>query len=259
MDIIDSHCHLDFPAFDADREVLLDACAAVGLTAIVVPGVSYAGWPGLTRICAGRPWLYPALGLHPWFLDQHRDEHLSALAAWADRVRPVAIGEIGLDFYDAGADRERQLELFRAQLALAREASLPVILHVRKAHDQVLQQLRRVRMPAGGVAHAFAGSLQQARQYLELGFMLGFGGAVTHERAVRLREVLRALPAEALLLETDAPDMAPAGHRGERNTPLNLPEILRVIAQVRGEDPASLAASTSVNARRLFRLADRTG
>jgi TatD DNase family protein len=253
MEIIDSHCHLDVPAFDADRRAVLQHARDSGVRGIVVPGVTAAGWDGLWTLCAGEADLYPALGLHPVYLDTHTPVDLDRLRAWLADHRPVAVGEIGLDFYLDGLDRARQQALFESQLELAREANLPVILHVRKSHDQVLATLKRIRVP-GGIAHAFNGSLQQAQQYLDLGFRLGFGGMLTYERSGRLRALARQLPAEALVLETDAPDMVVAQHRGERNSPEYLPQVLAALAEVRGEPAVALAAQTTANVRDVLEL-----
>ncbi len=247
MELVDTHCHLDDAAFDADRDQVLARCRDYGVTRIVVPAVATAGWEGLLALCRSRPGLYPALGLHPVRLDTHVDADLEALAARIELERPVAVGEIGLDFYLHGLDRDRQQALFEAQLAIARDAGLPVLLHVRKAHDAVLATLRRLRVK-GGIAHAFNGSLQQARQYLELGFRLGFGGTLTYAGSTRIRRLAAELPGEALVLETDAPDMVVASHRGERNSPEYLPQCLQALAGVRGEEPAALAALTTRNA-----------
>jgi TatD DNase family protein len=183
---------------------------------------------------------------------------VDALEAAVAQHRPVAVGEIGLDFFVAGLDRERQQRLFEAQLAVARNADLPVILHARKSHDQVLATLRRMRV-RGGIAHAFNGSLQQARQYLELGFKLGFGGTLTYPRSSRIRALAKALPVEAIVLETDAPDMPVAAHRGERNSPEYLPDCLQALAEVRDADAAVLAAQTTRNACAVLRLAATQG
>ena len=172
-----------------------------------------------------------------------------------DDRRLVAVGEIGLDYYVDGLDRDRQQQLFEAQLKIARAADLPVILHVRKAHDDVLSTLKRVRV-RGGICHAFNGSLQQAGQYMDLGFRLGFGGMLTYERSSRLRGLAGALPLEMLVLETDAPDMTVARHRGERNSPEYLPDCLAALAAVRGETEQHVANVTTANARAVLRLDD---
>lgn len=256
METIDTHCHLDLPAFDADRAAVLARSRAIDVAALVVPGVQAAGWEGLLALCRDEAGLFPALGLHPVYLDQHDvDTDIRQLEVRLAAERPVAVGEIGLDFAVAGLDRERQQALFEAQLECARNAGLPVILHVRKAHDQVLATLKRIRV-CGGTAHAFNGSLQQAAQYRELGFMLGFGGMLTFERSSRLRALARALPLEAIVLETDAPDMTVAQHRGERNSPEYLPYCLMALAEVRGEAAEVVALQTTRNAREVFGLTD---
>lgn len=253
MDLIDTHCHLDVAAFDRDRAQVLQAARAAGVTAIVVPGIDAAGWDGLLQLCAREQGLYPALGLHPLYLERHHEHDLRSLEQRLTDARPIAIGEIGLDFHDKASDRARQRALCAAQLGLARAARLPVLLHVRKAHDEMLQLLRKTPV-VGGIAHAFNGSLQQAQQYRELGFCLGFGGMLTFERSSRLRRLARELPLEAIVLETDAPDLTVASHRYERNSPTYLPEVLAALAAVRETEPAAVAAQTSANARRLLAL-----
>lgn len=254
MHLIDTHCHIDVEEFDADRAAVIARAKAAGVAAMVVPGIHMTGMAGLVELCSQDDALYPALGLHPVYLEQHRPEDLEALAALVERVRPVAIGEIGLDYYvKDDLDPRRQQALFEAQLAIARDADLPVVLHIRKAYDQVLATLRRMRITRG-IAHAFSGSLQQARQFIDQGLKLGFGGTVTYEGSTRIRRLARELPLDAIVLETDAPDIPTARHRGERNSPEYLPEVLHALAEVRGEDPAHIAAVTTANARSLLNL-----
>lgn len=253
VELFDTHCHLDVTEFDQDRDEVLRRCRAHGVARILVPAVDAAGWDALLALCQRESGLYPALGMHPIYTARHRDEHLAALSERVAAARPVAIGEIGLDFYIKDPDRVRQQELFEAQLGVARDAGLPVVLHVRKAHDQVLATLRRIRV-RGGIAHAFNGSLQQAQQYVDLGFKLGFGGMLTYERSNKLRRLARELPLHAIVLETDAPDMPPARHQHQRNSPEYLPECLAALAEVRGEDPTTVAAQTTRNAEAVFNL-----
>ena len=254
MELIDTHCHIDVAEFDADRDQVLARARAAGVCAQVVPAVDQAGWDGLLALCRRERDLLPALGLHPVYLERHRPEHLDELQRRLAEERPLAVGEIGLDYFVAGLDRAAQQALFEAQLRLAAAAGLPVLLHVRKAHDPVLATLRRLRFPCGGIAHAFSGSRQQADQYLDLGFRLGFGGSVTYDRALRIRALARELPLTAIVLETDAPDIVTAAHRGERNSPEYLPEVLAVLAELRDEDAATIAARTSANARAVLRM-----
>ncbi|GAB4359074.1 MAG: TatD family hydrolase [Gammaproteobacteria bacterium] len=251
MELVDTHCHIDVGEFDADRPQVLQRCRERGIRRLVVPAVMAAGWEALLALCRSEPGLYPALGLHPVYLDLHQSKDLEALGEWLDRHDPVAVGEIGLDFYIEELDRERQQRLFEAQLSVARDAGKPVLLHVRKAHDAVIASLRRIRVP-GGIVHAFNGSLPQARQYQDLGFGLGFGGTLTYPRSQRIRGLARELPLESIVLETDAPDMAVAAHRGERNSPEYLLDVLQALAEVRDQPPEEIATQTTANAERIL-------
>lgn len=256
MILLDTHCHLDVDDFDADRSAILERCRAAGITRIVVPAIHAAGWGKLLDLCHQETALYPALGLHPVFIDSHRDVDLMLLEEKLAVEDPLAVGEIGLDYFLTELDPQRQQEIFEAQLQIAREARLPVILHVRKAHDQVLAALRRIRV-AGGIAHAFNGSLQQAQQYLDLGFKLGFGGTLTYDRSTKIRQLAHDLPLEAIVLETDAPDMVVSQHRGERNSPEYLPEILAALVEIRQEDASSLAEQTTLNACKVLGITNK--
>ncbi len=253
MALIDTHCHLDVAEFDPDRAAVLARTRAAGVTGLVIPAIHRAGWPGLLALCATAADLYPALGLHPVYLEQHQDADLAALERAMADARPTAIGEIGLDYYMRDLDRDRQQVLFEAQLAIARAADLPVLLHVRKAHEQVLATLKRIPV-CGGIAHAFSGGSEEARRYRDLGFALGFGGMLTFARSNKLRAMAAALPVASIVLETDAPDLTVAAHQGERNSPEYLPDVLAALAQVRGEDPRRLAEQTTANAAAVLGL-----
>jgi len=253
MELIDSHCHLDVAAFADDREAVIQRARHQGVSGMIVPGIQSAGWAALLAVCRDHTGLYPALGLHPVFLAQHTADDTAALQAMLERHAVVAVGEIGLDYFVKGLDRTRQQSLFEAQLSLARAAGLPVILHVRKSHDAVLATLQRMPV-CGGICHAFNGSLQQAARYIELGFKLGFGGMLTFERSAKLRALARELPAESLVLETDAPDMTVAQHRGARNSPAYLPYCLAALAEVRETGPEMLAQITTANVREVLNL-----
>lgn len=253
MVLIDSHCHLDASEFDPDRAEVLARADAAGIVAQVVPATTAASWQKLREVCQERTDLYPAYGLHPVFLDEHRPEDLRQLRQWIERERPCAIGECGLDYFIEHLDRERQSFYFEGQLALAREYDLPLVIHARRSVEAVIQAIRRVG-GLRGVVHSYAGSPEQARQLWELGFLVGLGGPVTYERAHRLRRLVSGMPLEYLLLETDAPDQPDAGIRGQRNEPARLPAVLDCIAALRNEPAATIAAQTSLNARRLFSL-----
>jgi TatD DNase family protein len=188
------------------------------------------------------------------FLARHAPEHVDALPAWLDGNNVVAVGEIGLDFHVEGLDRDRQRHYFTSQLQLARERKLPVIVHARGALEEVILTLRRTGGNLGGVVHSFSGSEQQARHLWDMGFHIGIGGPVTYERARRLRRIVAQMPIEFLLLESDAPDQPDAAHRGKRNEPARVTEVLRCIATLRDESEATIAAATAANACRVFDL-----
>ena len=253
MNLIDSHCHLDAGEFDADRAAVIDRAQAAGVRAQIVPAVTAASWPGLRNACALAPGLYPAYGLHPVFLDQHRPEHLELLQDWITRERPHAIGECGLDYFIPTLDRQQQQDYFIGQLALARRFEIPVIVHARRAVDAVIAAIKQVG-GLRGVVHSFSGSPEQARQLHQLGFLIGLGGPLTYDRAQRLHRLVAAMPLDQLLLETDAPDQPDAGIRGERNEPARLPVILDTVARLRGEPVEAIATQTTANAQRLFNL-----
>ena len=258
---IDSHCHLDAPEFDADRDTVVADARAAGVTGIVVPAVEAANFDTVREL-AHRHQLHYALGIHPLFVDRAADEDLDRLrqelARHRDDPRLVAVGEIGLDHFVPGLDRARQERFYTAQLKLARDAGLPVILHVRRSADALMKGLRRIEV-AGGIAHAFNGSAVQAAHFVERGFALGFGGAMTFDRALQIRALAGSLPAEALVLETDAPDIPPhwlyrtaaqrdAGEPTGRNEPAELPRIAATLAALRGWSLEATAAVTSANA-----------
>lgn len=252
-DLVDTHVHLDDPAFDADRTGVVTRARAAGVSRQVVPAIDAATWPRMRDACAMGPGLFPAYGLHPLLLARHRPAHLDELREWLERERPVAVGEIGLDYYVEELDRETQSGYFDAQLRLAREFDLPVIVHARRAVEDVIIAIRKVG-GLRGVVHSYAGSIEQARQLQEAGFLLGFGGPVTYPRANRIRKVVAAVPLEQLLLETDSPDQPLCGHQGQRNEPCRVPEVLEAIAELRDEDPDTIARATTANAERLFGL-----
>lgn len=256
LHLIDSHCHLDSGDFDADRETILQLCQQRGISTIIVPGVTAATWQRLLTLCGQYPALIPALGLHPIYLDQHHDSDITLLEQHMDDKSVIAVGEIGLDYYLDTLDRTHQQRLFEAQLCVARNIALPVILHVRKAHEQVLSTLQRIK-PRGGIVHAFNGSYEQALRYIALGFKLGFGGMLTYARSTKLRELARRLPLDAIVLESDAPDMVVASHRGERNSPAYLIDSLASLAAIRATDPHTIAAQTTRNCCNVLGLAPR--
>jgi TatD DNase family protein len=248
MEIIDTHCHLDVADFDTDRNDVLQHCRLQGINRILIPAIEAKTWQKVLDLCEAEKGLYPALGLHPVFIEQHQPDDLDKLETLLKTVRPVAIGEIGLDFYIKELDQQQQLVLFEAQLLIAKNHNLPVILHTRKAHDQVLQLLNKIKVK-GGFCHAFNGSLQQANKYIELGFKLGFGGTLTYENSTKIHKLAKSLPLESIVLETDAPDMVVESHRGQRNSPEYIMECLMALAKIRNEDINLVAKQTTQNAK----------
>ena len=257
---IDTHCHLDAPEFDADRAAVVERARRAGVTRLVLPAVAAAHFRAVRELAHAHDGAY-ALGIHPLYVAQAAEADLErlreALRTWRGDARLVAVGEIGLDHFVPGLDRERQQRFYLAQLALAREAGLPVILHVRRSADALLAGLRRVPV-RGGIVHAFNGSAQQADAFVGLGFKLGFGGAMTHERALQIRRLAASLLDEAIVLETDAPDIPPQWlyrnaqqRRSEaqaRNEPAELPRIAQTLAELRGWTLEHTAATTAANA-----------
>ena len=253
MKLFDTHCHLDVADFDADRSEVLQASRTAGVVDLLIPAIQRSTWPDLLTFCENDAHLHPALGMHPVYLKQHKPSDTQALADIVAATRPIAIGEIGLDWHIESLDRDRQQRLLEDQLAIAETHALPVVLHVRKAHDAMLSTLKRFRLN-GGFCHAFNGSIDQAHRYLAMGFRLGFGGMLTFDRSRHLRRLAVELPLDAIVLETDAPDMTVASHRYERNSPAYLPEVLHSLAQLRELPDEEVAARTSANAHKVLNL-----
>jgi len=266
---IDTHCHLDAPEFDADRDAVRQQARVAGVGLCVLPAVQRRDWAGVQALAARHGDAY-ALGIHPLYVPQADEADLDALDVALNSAqgdpRLVAVGEIGLDFFVpelcTPEMRERQWHFYTAQLALAQKYQLPVVLHVRRSADLLLKGLRQTKV-CGGIAHAFNGSAQQAKAFVDLGFALGFGGAMTFERATAMRELARTLPLDALVVETDAPDIPPQwiyrtaeerakGQAQGRNSPTELPRIAQVLADLRGMDVRELQAQTLANARRVM-------
>jgi TatD DNase family protein len=245
--LVDTHCHLDAAEFDADRDAVAAAALQAGVGLIVVPAVERANFGAVSSVCRDHSGCVAAYGIHPMYVQRAREEDLDVLRETVRREHPLAVGEIGLDRFVEPRDVALQEFYFAAQLRIARDAGLPVLLHVRRAIDPVLRELRRCPVP-GGIAHAFNGSRQQADEFIKLGFKLGFGGAMTFPRANRIRELAANLPLEAIVLETDAPDISPEWKVGARNTPDQLPRIAMTLAGLRGISLQEVAEATTANA-----------
>ncbi len=253
---IDSHCHLDFPELDAERATMVAAARAAGLSHLLIPGVAVVHFPRQARV-ADTYGFHCAYGLHPWY--PHGPDDLDRLEDWLQHPGCVAVGECGLDKL-RGPALEQQIALLEAQLELARQRELPVILHVVKAHEPLLRLLRRQPLPAGGVVHAFQGSAELARRYLALGLNLGIGAAFTRPNARRWQAVLARLPLEQLLLETDAPALRPAWVDQGPNRPDYLPAIAEALATLRQQPLADLLRQTRQTTLKCFpRLREQHG
>jgi len=221
---------------------------------MIVPGITASGWPKIQQLSNTYQEILAAPGLHPLFISNHSEEDLFQLKLQAATPRVIAIGEIGLDYYQKDTDKKEQQELFEKQLDIAAEAKLPILLHVRKAHDQVLSTTRKRHFPYGGIVHSFSGSLQQAEKYLDQGFCIGVGGAITYTRATKIRKTITALPATALVLETDSPYMPISGQTEKTNTPKQLRIIVKILAELRNEEEAKVAEYTTRNCERCLNL-----
>jgi TatD DNase family protein len=265
LEWIDSHCHFDAGEFDLDREIVRDHARQLGVRHCILPSVERANFLAVQSL-AHRFGDYYALGIHPLYTPGAKEEDLTILqemlAQSAADPRLVALGEIGLDGFVPGLDWACQLHFYRAQLALAKKHHLPLILHVRRSSDALLKGLRDVGS-VGGIAHAFNGSSVQAQQFVEMGFCLGFGGALTYERALHLRRLLKELPLTSIVLETDSPDIPPQwlyvtasaramGEKPKRNSPTELPRIAQMVAEIKGVSLEELSRQSCNNVRRVF-------
>lgn len=250
--LIDTHCHLDAFEFAEDRDTVVLAARKAGVSAIVVPAIVSDNFAAVRECCMRYRECFPAYGIHPLYLGKVGESDFIVLRDWlenevASAFPPVAIGEIGLDFYVPDFDAARQEHFLLEQLKIARDFDLPVLLHVRRAVDQVLKCLRRIGV-RGGIAHAFNGSAQQADEFIRLGFKLGFGGAMTYPGSTRIRKLVASLPINAIVLETDAPDIPPCWLDGGRNTPSELVFMALELSKLRGLELPDVLAVTSANA-----------
>jgi TatD DNase family protein len=252
--LIDTHCHLDAAEYAADRDAIAAAARDAGVE-IVVPSVARFNFAAVRENCARYPGCYPAYGMHPMYIHVHQPSDIDELRAWVQREKPVAIGEIGLDLFQTRMDRPGvdeaeflvQEQFFKEQLKIAKDFDLPVLLHIRRANDQILKHLRRIKLK-GGIAHAFNGSIQQANEFIKLGFKLGFGGAFTWPRASNLQMLARELPLDSIVLETDGPDIPPVWLGKGRNSPAEVPRIAQILAELRGISADEVARQTTANA-----------
>ena len=264
MQLIDTHTHIDFSEFDNDRTAAIKRASDTGISNIIVSATTAERWLLIKSLCENQDneqtQCHPAYGLHPMFINEHTSQHIIDLKHWLENEMPIAIGEIGLDYFideangkDSTHVRKSQLDLFITQLELANEFNLPVIIHARKSLDIVLKHLRMYPNIIGSI-HSFSGSEQQAKQLIDLGFYLGFGGPITYTRATKLRKLVTTLPLESLLLETDSPDQPDALHYNQRNEPAYLLNVAQVVAELRNIKVEEVVRITTKNAQSLFKL-----
>ncbi|MBE0484900.1 TatD family hydrolase [Marinobacter sp.] len=252
MQLIDAHCHFDFPYFDNIRDQELVRARQEGVSALVIPGVRRHDWPRVRALSAPEQGVWYCLGIHPWYVDEHHEQDLSLLESTLASLPPgcVGLGECGLDAL--WGDIDRQQEWFRAQVGIASRVNLPLIIHSVKTHDQIYGVLRSANWSGRALVHGFSGSYQQARKLVDLGCYIGVGGVITYARAHKTRDTMARLPIEALVLETDAPDMAPAGVPKGKNSPVYLPQIMRALAGLRGQSAEQIAPTLFENACKLY-------
>ncbi len=249
---IDSHCHLDFNIFDNERDALMANCLHHGVSSFLVPATTYDSWSRINALAERYSSWRIAYGLHPYFLDSASLDQIERLGDQCAESGAVAVGEIGLDCWPDAVDMTRQMVFFKRQLNVAKSLSLPVILHARKSYDLVLKCLRDIGFKQGGVVHAFNGSVEQAKRFLDLGFVLGIGGTITYPRAKKAHRVLASLQSSDFVLETDSPDMPLYGFQGQINTPLSILSVAESAAIIRRENVEQIAAQTCVNLLRVF-------
>lgn len=249
--LIDSHVHSDDSRLSDDFPAVLARARSAGVIGQVIPAVTREHWPRIKEYVAEHADLHACYGLHPCFMAQHQDDDLHTLPLWLGKERPVAVGECGLDYSLADVNKSKQQTCFGAQLALAREFRLPVVVHAHRAVEDVIRLIKASGLNRGMV-HSFNGSLQQAHRLIDLGFMMSFGGAVTYTRATKLRAVFAALPLDCILLETDAPDQPDAAHAQQRNEPAYLIDVWEALSDLRKETANKVAKTTTANAKMLF-------
>ena len=252
----DSHCHLDFKEFDAHRDELIEQCAKADIHRFIVPGITAKTWPRVLQLCSTYKAALPSLGLHPWWIDKATPEDLLLLEQLLDKHKNtiVAVGEIGIDggLNKGEQNIAKQSQYFVQQLNIAKQHNLPVIVHHRKSHHLIIPLLQKIALAQGGVIHAFSGSYQQAKSYIDLGFKLGIGGTITYPRASKTLKAVSRIPLEHIVLETDAPAMPLNGFQGQHNSPINIPIIFEQLCKIRQESVAEIKQQIEQNIESLF-------
>lgn len=259
MELIDSHAHIDFPQFDEDRDAMLQRARDAGVQTLLAIGTG----PGPEKLDAALPyaerhdWIFTTVGIHPHEAKEVTQAHLDELGRLAQHPKVIALGEIGLDYFYDHSPRDVQAKVFSQQMELARAAKLPIIIHCRDAWDDCLAQIERewTLSALGGILHCFTGAIDHAKRALDMGFLISFAGNSTYPKARNIRDVAKVLPLENILIETDAPYLAPQPYRGKRNEPAYVAEVVKTLAAVRDLAAEEIAAATAENFRRFFRIA----
>lgn len=251
--LIDTHCHLDFEIFDSDRQQVLEHANNNGISDIIIPATQKNNWETIKDICAHDKNLHACYGLHPYWTDSHTDEDIDSLNQWASIENCVGIGECGLDYREGQADRQNQLTLFEAQLRIATENHLPIVIHSINATEDIINLIKKYPGCTGKM-HSYTGSYQQAQQLIDLGFYISFGGTITYEMASKHRYTASNIPLNTIMIESNAPDQPDCAHKNERNEPAYLVNIFECLSELREEDSAAIAQQTTLNAKHLFKI-----
>lgn len=251
--LVDAHCHLDFEVFDPDRLQVLQRAADKNISDIIIPGTQKKYWQRIRSLCSTHDNLHACYGLHPYWVKQHDPRDIAQLGHFIEANKPVALGECGLDFRPQQANKALQLEFFEAQLTLAKEYQLPVVIHSVNATETIIQTLKKHKNLTGMI-HSYSGSLEQAKQLIDLNFYISIGGSVTYERANKIKKVAANIPLTSLLVETDAPDQPDFLHSDKRNEPAFLINTVETIAALRKSNSEEISRQTTTNAKHLFRL-----
>jgi len=251
--IIDTHCHLDFEAFDKDRQQVIARARNNNVSHIIVPATQKNNWESIQDLCATDDCLHACYGLHPYWTDSHTSDDIEALQQWASVDNCVGIGECGLDYREGQADKHQQLNLFEAQLHIATEKRLPIVIHSINATEDVINLIKKYPGCTGKI-HSFSGSYQQAQQLIDLGFYISFGGTITYKNASKHRHTASTIPLSALMVESNAPDQPDSTHQNERNEPAYITTVLKCLSELRDEGIEAITEQSTLNAKLLFRI-----
>lgn len=257
-ELIDAHCHLDFETFEHDRENVIQRANEQNISHIIIPGTQKKFWNRINLLCNINCQLHACYGLHPYWLSKHEKHDTEELNRYIENHHPVAVGECGLDFRPQMVDKETQLYFFEAQLNIANYNRLPVVIHSVKATEAVIQSIKKhnnqSKQKLSGMIHSFSGSVNQAKQLIDLNFFISISGSVTYDNAKKIKAVAKEIPLTSLLLETDAPDQADKQNTKKRNEPAYLIHTLQAIAKLRNTSEENIAVQTTKNAKALFQL-----